>query len=42
MRTGRAESRWEFFFQKSETLEDYQNTYLKIINENLKGSLKLL
>jgi hypothetical protein len=37
MRTSRAENRWEFFFQNSETLNGYQN-----YDENFKGSLKWL
>jgi hypothetical protein len=41
MRTGRAENWWEFGFQKSETLKGYQNIFKKIINENLKCSLKM-
>jgi hypothetical protein len=40
MKTNRAENRWEFFFQKSETLKGYQNIFKKVINKNLKGSLK--
>jgi hypothetical protein len=43
MRTGRAENWWEFFFPKNlKPLKVIKIFLKKIINENLKGSLKWL
>jgi hypothetical protein len=42
MKTGRAENQWEFFFSMNLKPLRLSKSFLKIIYENLKGSLKWL
>ncbi len=42
MRTGRTENRWKLFFQKSETIKGSLNLDFYFLNENRKGSFKMV